>query len=334
MPSARYHHSAVWTGTNMIVWGGSGAGSSVTNTGGVYVPASDTWLATLADGSAPTARDQHTAVWDSTNAKMIVWGGSNVGALNTGSRYNPSNNTWAAVDTIGTYVPTSRTLHSAVYTGSRMIIWGGNNAGVFNNTGSSYDPALDTWSQVQIAGSPSIRNQHTAVWTGSDMIVWGGYSGSANLNTGGIYNVAGNSWTATSVLTNVPVAREAHSAVWTGTEMIIFGGTNGSALNSGSAYNAGADTWSLITISGNARQDHEAAWTGSKMVIWGGNITSGSYDTGEALAWPGNTWTPIAKDTNTPVARGKHTAVWTGSAMLVFGGYNGRYVATGATYVP
>jgi hypothetical protein len=35
-PSPRSHHTAVWTGTQMIVWGGLGA--SYWSTGGRYVP--------------------------------------------------------------------------------------------------------------------------------------------------------------------------------------------------------------------------------------------------------------------------------------------------------
>lgn len=59
-PSARTLHTAVWTGSRMIVWGGTGRYSS-SNTGGVYDPTTDTWTATsLAD--APGARDTHTAV--------------------------------------------------------------------------------------------------------------------------------------------------------------------------------------------------------------------------------------------------------------------------------
>ncbi len=68
-PDARAYHTAVWTGTEMIVWGG---GFPQTNTGGRYDPATDTWAATGLSG-APSARLGHTAVW--TGTEMIVWGG-------------------------------------------------------------------------------------------------------------------------------------------------------------------------------------------------------------------------------------------------------------------
>src|SRR5215471_8694524 len=44
--SPRYGHTAVWTGTEMIVWGGSGCCPIYFNTGGRYNPATDSWTAT------------------------------------------------------------------------------------------------------------------------------------------------------------------------------------------------------------------------------------------------------------------------------------------------
>src|SRR2546423_1466214 len=72
-PDGRYSHTAIWTGTEMIVWGGSSATGHV-NTGGRYNPASDTWIAT-GTTDAPLGREIHTAVW--TGNEMIVWGGVN-----------------------------------------------------------------------------------------------------------------------------------------------------------------------------------------------------------------------------------------------------------------
>ena len=69
-PDARYFHTAVWTGTEMIVWGGEGGGGSYLNTGGTYNPSTDSWTATSLTG-APIARYFHTAVW--TGTEMIVW---------------------------------------------------------------------------------------------------------------------------------------------------------------------------------------------------------------------------------------------------------------------
>ena len=88
---ARSGHQAVWTGTEMIVWGGvNGIGSL--STGGRYNPSTDSWAAT-STANAPTAGG--TAVW--TGSEMIIWGAGNY--LNTGGRYNPGTDTWTATGT-------------------------------------------------------------------------------------------------------------------------------------------------------------------------------------------------------------------------------------------
>src|SRR5258708_34090384 len=66
-PSARDSHTAVWTGSEMIVWGGV-----VFNTGGRYNPSTDSWTAT-STANAPAARSVHTAVW--TGSQSTAWGG-------------------------------------------------------------------------------------------------------------------------------------------------------------------------------------------------------------------------------------------------------------------
>ena len=76
-PSPREEHTAVWTGTEMIVWGGHQP-PDVLNTGGRYNPSTDTWTATSTT-NAPNARANHTAVW--TGTEMIVWGASTAPTL-------------------------------------------------------------------------------------------------------------------------------------------------------------------------------------------------------------------------------------------------------------
>src|SRR5213594_1363994 len=79
-PAARDSHTAVWTGSEMIVWGGFN-GSSYLNTGGRYNPGTDSWIATSTT-NAPAGRQEFAAVW--TGSEMIVWGGFDGTNLNTG----------------------------------------------------------------------------------------------------------------------------------------------------------------------------------------------------------------------------------------------------------
>ncbi|PYL86246.1 MAG: galactose oxidase, partial [Verrucomicrobia bacterium] len=66
-PAGREIHTAVWTGSEMIVWGGYN-GTDL-NTGGRYNPSADSWTA-ISTTNAPAARDSHAAVW--TGSEMIV----------------------------------------------------------------------------------------------------------------------------------------------------------------------------------------------------------------------------------------------------------------------
>ncbi len=68
-PTARVGHTAVWTGTEMIVWGGGASGPTYLNTGGRYNPTTDSWTATSAT-NAPNARASHTAVWTGTEMSV------------------------------------------------------------------------------------------------------------------------------------------------------------------------------------------------------------------------------------------------------------------------
>ena len=143
-PDGRIDHSAVWTGSEMIVWGGENY-PFVLNTGGRYNPSTDSWTATSTT-NAPDARGRHTAVW--TGSEMIVWGGRDAFSrpLNTGGRYNPATDSWTHTS-IRINPPLGREGHTAVWTGSQMIIWGGAYHGVgppvYFNTGGRYNPSTD-----------------------------------------------------------------------------------------------------------------------------------------------------------------------------------------------
>ncbi|PYK67040.1 MAG: hypothetical protein DME50_03770, partial [Verrucomicrobia bacterium] len=328
-PDGRARHTAVWTGSEMIVLGG--LGPDYVKTGGRYNPSTDSWTAT-GTTNALEARGYHTAVW--TGKEMIVWGGLNdENLLNSGGRYNPITDSW--IPTTITNAPDARYIHTAVWTGSEMIVWGGFNSN-YLNTGGRYNPSTDSWTATSTTNPPDARQFHTAVWTGSEMIVWGGY-GNALFNTGGRYNPVTNNWTATST-TNPPEARYDHTAVWTGNEMIVWGGTDGlNALGDGARYDPGTNSWTA-TSAANApfgRHAHTAVWSGNEMIVWGGDNFNFEMNTGGRYNPTSDSWTATTT-VNAPASRTIHTAVWTGSEMIVWGGENFDVVHfnTGGRYNP
>src|SRR5438034_7446135 len=51
-PTARSVHTAVWTGSEMIVWGGATSGPIYFNTGGRYNPSTNSWTTTSITNAA------------------------------------------------------------------------------------------------------------------------------------------------------------------------------------------------------------------------------------------------------------------------------------------
>src|SRR5262249_3531761 len=156
--------SAVWTGTEMIIWGGV-ATTGVADTGARYDPATDHWTPLPTNGT--TNRQDHRAVW--TGREMIVWGGSNgvdpVGGPAIGFKYDPMANAILPMSAVN--APSPRWGHVALFTGQELVIWGGTDGYTALETGGRYDPASDRWTAMTQSGDSRI--EPTGVWTGSEL---------------------------------------------------------------------------------------------------------------------------------------------------------------------
>jgi N-acetylneuraminic acid mutarotase len=285
-PSARSNHTAVWTGSEMIVWGGyrqDGYEDVFLDTGARYDPVTDTWRPT-SRRNAPKKRANHTAVW--TGSQMIVWGGEAISGRRSGGRYDPVTDTWLPTSLDG--APTGRANHTAVWTGKEMIVWGGALQTDWDllQTGGRYDPATDAWKDTSTVDAPDRRAYHTAVWTGAEMIVWGGLGGSDIRKSGAIYEPDTDHWRAMALPDGTEMEHERHTAVWTGTQMIVWGGLgigpSGSGeddsrpLHTGARYDPVTDSWTATPEEGApvARFGHTAVWTGESMIVWAGAWTN------------------------------------------------------------
>jgi N-acetylneuraminic acid mutarotase len=185
-PTPRRYHSAIWTGTEMIVWGGDDNPERFHSLGdgARYNPATDQWTPVSKDG-APLARYAHTATW--TGREMIIWGGIGCatapdgGAVicNDGGRYDPALDKWSSTGSMG--APSARVGHTSVWSGKQLLIWGGSGpecaASHVCADGASYDPITDSWQPMSRTGAPTSRESHVAIWVEDRMIVWGGVTG-------------------------------------------------------------------------------------------------------------------------------------------------------------
>ncbi|MGH9001675.1 MAG: Kelch repeat-containing protein, partial [Acidimicrobiia bacterium] len=140
--SGRSHHSMVWTGDEMIVWGGFGVASDNRDgelfaDGAAYDPETDDWRRLPA--SPLEARQGHFAIW--TGREVLIWGGPSPLVLadsqvpvdhNDGALYDPASKEWRRIPES----PLSRRSESAVaYAAGRLLVWGGRDGRAPNDPG-------------------------------------------------------------------------------------------------------------------------------------------------------------------------------------------------------
>src|SRR5579859_3469654 len=87
-PSARALQTAVWTGQEMIIWGGGPMEVNRVGSGARYNPAMGAWTP-VSKEHAPSSRSYASAVW--TGTEMLVWGGTrSAQTYDDGAGYNPT----------------------------------------------------------------------------------------------------------------------------------------------------------------------------------------------------------------------------------------------------
>lgn len=129
-PSARTRPAAVWTGREMLVYGGN-AGVDAR----AYDPASDTWRSLSLVG-APGQHIRGDAVW--TGTELLLWGSP---GCDVGGRYDPATDSWRTFSSQGALSARSR--QTLVWTGDEMLVYGGTVGAHFTedtNSGARYSP--------------------------------------------------------------------------------------------------------------------------------------------------------------------------------------------------
>ena len=277
-PGKRSAHSAVYNASTnrMIVFGGCiGAG---------YVPApsvlNDVWVLEHADGQGgtpawvplnptgtpPSARAYLAAVYDSTENRMIVFGGN----PRVGYCYSTANDVWVLehadgqggtpawhpLSPTGT-LPGIRSVHSAVYdpNTNRMMIFGGQDAcrpdknDVWVLEHANGLGGTPNWIQLSpTGGPPSARSNHSAVYdtVSNRMVVYGGYPPYKG-DVWALENANGLGGTPNWVQLlpdGTDPTRMGHTAIYdlSANRMIVFGGGDATARKN--------EVWALYDANG------------------------------------------------------------------------------------
>ncbi|WP_198653415.1 Kelch repeat-containing protein [Actinocorallia populi] len=314
---ARSSHTAVWTGEEMLVWGGQGAPddprdsyATLLTDGAAYDPDSDTWR--VMAKSPLSGRTGQNAVW--TGSVLLIWGGdAHRKKLKDGAAYDPAKNTWTALPD----APDARSGAQTAWTGTEALFIGG--SGSSPKGGVGYNPATGTWRALP---DPPFRsyNWSTSVWTGEELLFFIQTSASHGV-LGAAYDPAHDDWRK---LPPGPVAAGAASGlVWAGDRAVFFspsperlGGDRTSPsppLDPGGAYLPKTDSWERIPLAPPGTPGHgEPLPTGREIVQWGGTGPAAAYRLDESrwrtIPLPQTPWREFP------------SLVWTGTEIIAWGG--------------
>lgn len=295
--------------------------------------------------AGPSARLDHSAIYDPVGQRMIVFGGlTPLGAV--GDLWEltlPSSGTpmWTQLTPSG-IAPSARWGHSAIYdpVGHQMIVFGGEDGGP-NLPTTVHALRLDSlsWTTLSPSGSPPGRYDHSAVYIPNPstprMILFGGYD--RNDALGDLWELTlpasgSPTWTQLSPSGTPPGPHYNHVLVYDSPNgrLLAFGGNDAGAL--GDPYDnrvwelrLNPLQWTLLspTVSPSPRYGAAGIFdaTHGRLTLFGGNDENSPLD--DAFWVLGSSsWSTPAVSGIRPVGRFGHSAVYDelNRRMVIFGG--------------
>jgi hypothetical protein len=270
-----YH--AVWTGSEMLVWGqGLKKG---------YSPRTNRWR-NLPDSPLLSVHQGFgLVVW--TGREMIGWGGGCCGdAFSDGVAYSPATNRWRALPRS----PLAGAQHPlGAWTGRELVIFVGNLDPDLKPwparfaRAAAYNPATNSWRRIPRL--PQERGGANVVWDGHEVLVVGGATAPRNGKPGRLatvgfgLNPTTNRWRR---LASMESGRVGAVAAWSGRQLLLWGGQT-EPLDPrrtvvpphGLAYDPTRDSWSPLPQAPMlGRVEPTSVWTGRALIVWGGDAFS------------------------------------------------------------
>lgn len=326
----RSGHSAVWTGTEVLIWGGEDGGKFFGD-GAAFDPETEQWRPLARSPLA--GRSAHSAVW--TGTEMLIWGGAQGGhdVFDGGAAYDPSTDNWRELPE----GPAGRFNHSTVWTGEEMIVWGGTSGEGLPalGSGASYDPRRDQWEPISAAPIDP-RLGHAAAWDGRRMIVWGGADYSSDepqpFADGATYDPSSDQWSLLHGDSTV-TGRIGHAVFWVNDSLVITGGGGAAGPERSVAIWSEKGGWSTHKSEVPGSIGVAAVSVSDSLIaLWGGSIDGGLQQlTSEGATFrpESSTWDGFDESPLEP--RAFSSAVPTPEGIMIWGGHAGqRYFSDGA----
>lgn len=369
VPPVRKSSSAIYDVANnsLTIYGGDTGGlpfgdvwvlSNANGNGGT--PA---WTQLFPAGTPPMNRTGHSAIYDSANNRMVIFGGANRSQTLVDSWILTAPNgigtpTWTQLKPTGTSPSVS--YHSAVYnpTVNQMFVFAGtsstnklqsnSHAFALSNANGVSKTVVSKWT----LGGAAVRYGQSAFYdkVTNALFVWGGQHSKSNLNFNDYWqasNVIGASnlnWKLQATKNGAPSARYGQTGLYdsSSNRMMIFGGSTGTCQNDYHVLQhannqGGSPTWLAITAAGTAPSPralqssvYDSA-TNTIIVFGGWNCTTGYFNDTWILTNANDlnvvpSWTQLSPAGTPPSARESSTAIYdpTSNSLIVYGGDSGN----------
>ena len=296
------------------------------------------WTPLTPTGTPPIGRANHSAIYDPSGARMLVFGGSrdyegtyldDVWALDLSGGAE-----WSALTPPES--PIARAVHAATYDPSRhqMIVFGGEYYGhLFDDVWALTVTGTPTWNALTV-GSNVAPEAHTSIYDPlRDRMVVFGVNHVGPLSGLSAFELSEPpEWVRLPSAGTPPPWRLEHTAIYdpNGDRMVVFGGSGSNYLNDLWVLTlSGTPIWERVTPFGGpplARHGHSAIYDPlrGRMVVFGGYLSNGvrSNDVWELTLSGTPTWSELFPDGSAPRGRAHHTATYdpVRDRMVVFGG--------------
>jgi hypothetical protein len=303
-PTPRSGHTSVYDPLRhrMIVFGGTDGATYSNEVWALSLGDPPAWTPLAPTGGPPSARSAHSAVYDPTGDRMVVFGGFD-GTNRSNEAWElalAGTPSWTLLAPLGT-PPSARSGTAAIYdpVRDRMVVFGGSLPGFF--TQEVWTLSLDgtsTWTQLTPGGSfPAGREGGAAVYdpTGDRMLIFGGNQGFPTNEVLQLTLVSPTWSTMTTPGSAAPEPRSESAAIFDAERerMVVVGGLEGGVTPRDDSWilAPGIRFWARQQPTGTlpaARSAHTAILDPvlERVVIFGGVGAGGTrFNDVHALSW-------------------------------------------------
>ncbi|KAG5963827.1 hypothetical protein E4U57_005876 [Claviceps arundinis] len=242
-PGPRVGHASLLVGNAFIVYGGDTKieeADELDETLYLLNTSTRHWSRALPAGTRPSGRYGHTL--NILGSKIYIFGGqveglfmNDLSAFDLNQLQSP-NYMWEILlnNDPSPNAPPARTNHTVITYNDRLYLFGGTNGVEWFNDVWCYDPAVNSWSQLDCIGYiPPSREGHAAAVVDDVMYVFGGRTEEGtDLGDLAAFRISSRRWYTFQNMGPSPSPRSGHSMTTVGKSVVVLGGEPSSATTS------------------------------------------------------------------------------------------------------